>query len=214
MERFAPEIEEAIFEADVLGVFLLARHGQRQFFGGALDSHGPREHLDRAGRQIGVHGLRRARLYLALNRHNAFCPQRIEHRQRGAVFIGDNLRDAVMIAQIDEQNAAMVALPVNPAGKPHCLANFGRRKLCASVGSVGVHLNSCPVGGYDAKARPAVAVPFTKGIAPPNRAALTGQGRVFVKQGPHPFIICFAQSRGMGGIPPKAALRLRTAKLT
>ena len=50
--------------------------------------------------------------------------QRIENGF--AVFgIGDQLRDAVMIAQIDEQQIAVIALAVHPAGEFYFLADMG-----------------------------------------------------------------------------------------
>jgi hypothetical protein len=35
VQRLAAQIEEAIAQADILGIFLLARHRQRQFLGAA-----------------------------------------------------------------------------------------------------------------------------------------------------------------------------------
>ena len=44
-----------------------------------------------------------------------------------------------MIAQIDEEHAAMVADAVGPAGNPHGLADMLLAELAAGMGSVGVH---------------------------------------------------------------------------
>ena len=44
-----------------------------------------------------------------------------------------------MVAQIDEKQLAMVALPMHPAGKFRSLANIGFGELIAVVGTVGMH---------------------------------------------------------------------------
>jgi hypothetical protein len=44
-----------------------------------------------------------------------------------------------MIAQIDEQHAAMIALAMHPAGQLHLLADMFGAELCAMVRAVGVH---------------------------------------------------------------------------
>jgi hypothetical protein len=59
--------------------------------------------------------------------------------KRGAVAIGDDLGDAVMVAQIDEQQAAMIALAMHPARQADVLADGGGRQAGAGVGTVGVH---------------------------------------------------------------------------
>jgi hypothetical protein len=44
-----------------------------------------------------------------------------------------------MVAQVDEQNAAMVALAVNPARQADGRADVGSAECIAGVGTVGVH---------------------------------------------------------------------------
>ena len=56
-----------------------------------------------------------------------------------AVDVRDDLRHAVMIAQIDEQHAAMIALAVHPARKTDGLADIGGAELGAVMGAIGVH---------------------------------------------------------------------------
>ena len=46
---------------------------------------------------------------------------------------------AVMVAQVDEQQPAMVARAVHPAGEPGALADIGLAQLAAGMGAVGVH---------------------------------------------------------------------------
>ena len=44
-----------------------------------------------------------------------------------------------MVAQIDEQHAAVVADAMAPAGQPHVLADVAVAKRAAGVGAVAVH---------------------------------------------------------------------------
>ena len=115
MQCFAAQIEEAVFQAGFFWIFLLTSDWQRQFFRLAEHNDIAGENFDLTRGQICVHGGGTARLYIAINGDNAFKAQCFEDGQCGAVAIGNNLRHAVMIAQIDEQNAAMVALTMDPA---------------------------------------------------------------------------------------------------
>jgi len=79
-----------------------------------------------------------------------------------------------VIAQIDEQNAAVIALAVKLAGEADRLPDIALVELCTVVGTVGVHLKSFQFRSYGAKGAP------PKG-APRVSRALTGQARAFVK---------------------------------
>ena len=56
VQALAPQIEEAVLEADLFGIFLLAEHRHRQFGGRPQHFDVAREHLDGAGRQVGIVG--------------------------------------------------------------------------------------------------------------------------------------------------------------
>ena len=74
-----------------------------------------------------------------------------------------------MIAQIDEQHAAMVALAVNPARQADGRADIGGAELGAGVGAIGVHglLLACVMdeGGNERRASP-----FTRRFVNPRAA--------------------------------------------
>jgi hypothetical protein len=63
----------------------------------------------------------------------------LEHPKRLAAGAGDDLGEAVMVAQIDEQHAAMIALAMHPARQFHPRADVAFAELAAIVGTVGVH---------------------------------------------------------------------------
>ena len=70
---------------------------------------------------------------------DALHPDRFDLPEQRARGIDDALRDAVVVAQVDEQQIAVVALAVDPAGEPHRAAGIGKAELAAVMGSIGVH---------------------------------------------------------------------------
>ena len=117
VQRVAAQVEEAVFEADVLGIVRLAEHRQRQFLGRRQHLDLARENLDLAGRQVGVDGLGRARLDLAVDADDPFAAHGLGGLEGRRIRIGDDLGQAVVVAQVDEQQAAMVAHAMHPARK-------------------------------------------------------------------------------------------------
>ena len=153
VQTLAAQIEEAVAQPDVLGIFGLAEHRERQFVRGGLHLDLLGDDLDRAGGEIGIGRFRAARHHGAGHGDDGFGPQGVEQRQRRALRLGDDLGDAVMIAQIDEQHAAVITLAVDPAGQANGLADGARVERGAIVGSVGVHGRlPCP----SPRARPGV----------------------------------------------------------
>ena len=139
VQMLAPQIEEAIAEPDVFGVIVLAEYRHRQI-------GGPPQNLDladvnfhRPGRQIGVVGAVGAPPHLAVDAHHPFRAQRLGYLERWAVGIGDDLGEAVMVAQIDEQHAAVVADAMAPAGKTDLGPDIAVAKIAAFMGAIAVH---------------------------------------------------------------------------
>src|SRR5690606_21557449 len=95
--------------------------------------------LDVASGQVGIFRRRIARQHLAGESDDGFNPQPFQPGKIGIRRRYDALRKAVMVAKIDEQQAPMVALAVDPAGKPDGLANIARAQLAAIMRPVGVH---------------------------------------------------------------------------
>jgi hypothetical protein len=52
-----------------------------------------------------------------------------------------------MVAQIDEQQTAMIAPPIDPAGQPDAAADVLLAQFAAGVGAIGVHGKSFKNGG-------------------------------------------------------------------
>ncbi len=130
---FAAQIEEAVFEPDLFRIILLAENRHRQFGGGAEHFDLVDIDFDLAGRQLGIFGAGRALAHLAVDAHHPFRAQRLGELEGLAVGIGYHLREAVMVAQIDEQHPAMIADAVAPARQPHGLADVGFAERAAGM---------------------------------------------------------------------------------
>jgi hypothetical protein len=68
------------------------------------------------------------------------------------------LRQAVMIAQIDEEQIAMVAAAVNPAGDSDGLPTCSGAQLAAGMGTVAMHGSSLSFSENGCLSGPLVAV--------------------------------------------------------
>jgi hypothetical protein len=139
MQAVAAQVEKAIGEPDVLGIFLIAEHRQRQFpgFGEDIDHGG--ENFDFARGQFGVFRAGGSGADGSINPDHPFGAQPFRRPEGRGIGIGDNLGEAIVIAQVDEQEPAMIADPVDPAGKAHLPADVRRTQLSAGVSSINMH---------------------------------------------------------------------------
>ena len=116
VQLLAPEVEEAVLEPRVLGIGLVAEHRQRQVAGRAEHLDLAHVDLDQAGRHLGVFRARRdACAPFAVDAHDEFRAQLLGVLEGRRIRIDHALGDAVMIAQVDEQHAAVVADAMAPA---------------------------------------------------------------------------------------------------
>ena len=139
VQRVAAQVEEAIFETNVLGIVRFAEHRQRQFPGGRQHLDLARENLDLAGRQIGIGRLGGARLDLAVDPDHPFAAHGLGRLESRQIRIGDDLGEAIVVAQVDEQQPAMVADAVHPARNADGGADVGFPQLGAGMAAVTVH---------------------------------------------------------------------------
>ncbi len=136
VQVLAAQIEEAIFEPDLFRIILLAEHRHRQFGGWAQHFDLVDIDFDLAGGQFGIDGAFRPPPHFAVDAHHPFRAQRFGKLERRAVGIGDNLGQTVVVAQVDEEHAAMVADAVAPPGEPHDLADVILAQLAAGVRTI------------------------------------------------------------------------------
>jgi len=139
VQRLAAQVEEAVFEPHVLGIIRLAEHRQRQFLRRREDFDLLGEDFDLAGGKIGVDGVGHALLDHAIDADHPFAAHLFGSLEGGRIRIGHHLGEAVMVAQVDEQQAAMVAHAVHPAGNPDGGAGVILAERGAGVGTVAMH---------------------------------------------------------------------------
>jgi hypothetical protein len=139
VQPVAPQVEEAVLEADLFRVFLLAEHRHRQLGRRTQGLDPGDEDFHRAGRQVRVLGAGRALAHLAVDPHHPFGAQLVGVLEPRAVGVGDHLREAVMVAQIDEQEPAVIADAVAPAGEPHVRSHVALAERAAGMAAIAVH---------------------------------------------------------------------------
>ena len=139
MQVLAAQIEETIGQTGFFGIVLFAEHRQRQFI--CLAQHFEIAHvnLDLAGRDLGVDQAVIAQLHHAIDADHPFRAHFFQRLERRAVAIAQHLRHAVMVAQVDEQHAPVVAHPVDPPGKANVLPCIGGAQIGAGMAAKGVH---------------------------------------------------------------------------
>jgi hypothetical protein len=132
------QVEEAVFEPGFLGIGLIAEHRQRQFARRAEHLDLAHIDFDEAGGHVGILRAGGALAHLAIDPHDEFRAQRLRQPERRRVRIDDALRQAVMVAQVDEQQAAVVADAVTPAGEADRLAFVVEARIATMMGAVAV----------------------------------------------------------------------------
>ena len=153
MQALAAKIEEAVFEARLLRIVGLAEHRQRQLLGLGQDLDRPHPDLDLSRRQMRVDRLGRARHHLAVDAHHPFRLQPLGVGEGRRFRVHHALGNAVMVAEIDEQKAAMVAHAVDPAREPDGRSDILFPQLAAGFSAIRVHhsKNRSGLGGLRRK---------------------------------------------------------------
>ncbi len=158
----AAQVEETVFQPDLFRVFLLAEHRHRQFGGGAQHLDLVDVDFDETCRQFGIFRAGRALPHLAVDAHHPFGAQLFRLLEGRTIRIGHHLREAVMVAQIDEQNAAVVADAVAPARQPHIFADVAVAERAAGMGAITMHEKRIRRAGLGKRAKNAWGACFVK----------------------------------------------------
>ncbi len=144
MHPLAPQIEIAVLEADILARTVILCHLKRQHIGGGLQLRAGDEDLDLSRRHLRVDRLGGAGAHVAVDgddRFHAPFPDRFNQRR---TLIDHALRQAKAVAQIDEQNPAMIAHAVDPSRKAYGLPGLAFAQFSAVMCSIGVHFHLIP----------------------------------------------------------------------
>jgi hypothetical protein len=139
MQLVSAKVEETVLKPYIFRIFLLACDRQRQLRSRTEHLDLADVDLDRPSRQFRIDRAFGAVAHLAVDPHHPFQAQFFGVLERRRIRIGHALGDAVMVAQVDEQHATMVADDVAPAGQPNRLADMALAKRAAGVGPVTMH---------------------------------------------------------------------------
>src|SRR5579862_6594132 len=131
------QVEIAVFEPNLLGgrfaVGNLKRHGSRR----AENLERAHRDLDLASGKLGVDGALGAADDLALNRDVELGARLTGGLVRGRIMTGIQyqLHDSVTVAQIDKDEAAVIAARLHPSPERDLAPNLGRANRAAVIGS-------------------------------------------------------------------------------
>ncbi len=151
MHLVAAQVDIAVAQAQFVGIVFLPGHLQRQHAGSGLEHKFTRPYLDISRGQIRVAGALFAQNHFASDGYHAFNAHMFDRFHDGRTRGDNNLGNAGLVAQVNEQQPTVVPLAVYPAGQAGCGARIVRAKGRAAVGTVGVHgcvLNSGPLCGH------------------------------------------------------------------
>ena len=138
VQRLAAQIQEAVLQAQIFRIIRLAENRDGQFLGFREHLDFGRIDLDLAGRQIRVVGTVGPPADVAVDPHDPFGAELLGHLEGGRIGIGHDLGQAMVVAQVDEQDAAMVADAVHPARKARDTADIGAAQAAAGGGAITV----------------------------------------------------------------------------
>lgn len=142
VHALAAQVEEAVLQAALLTHSVVGVDLERQLLRGAQQLDLGNLDLDLAGGQLGVDVLGAARDDLSVDADDRLLVDLVEGLIGGGAGAGDELRDAVVVAQIDEEDAAQVSAIVQPAAQPDVGGDVRGAELAAGVGPVPMHRRS------------------------------------------------------------------------
>ena len=133
----AAQVEVAEFEAQIFADAFRVAVVERERRGMGLVEHGDggAAHFDAAGGDAVVDHVGRTRAHFAGDFHDEFAAAGLRGvpRRLGILRIEHALRDAVAVAQVEENQSAVVAHAVHPAAQFHLRARIGGAQLSARM---------------------------------------------------------------------------------
>ena len=115
MERLSAQIEITVLQADVFGIVRLRENRQRQFFGSAFDNERFSRQLNLTGWQLRIHCFCIASDELTCHGQDTFRRGALCFFVERCVRIDDDLRQAIMITQVDKQGPSVLPAAMQPA---------------------------------------------------------------------------------------------------
>jgi hypothetical protein len=134
--RRPAQVEIAVLEAELVRGEVLVRESHRQRLGLVQHLELGRDHLDVSGGAIRVAGLLRPRAHASRDADDPLGAEGVgPGEERLVLGAQHHLRDAVAVAQVDEQHAAVVAPGLHPAAEHDLFFRVLDPELAAGVGT-------------------------------------------------------------------------------
>jgi hypothetical protein len=129
----AAEVQVPVLQTDVLRHRRIVGDGKRRRLRVVEETDLRRGDLDLTGRNLRVDRVGGPRLDPAEHRHHELRAQALRLRHERIVVADDDLRDAVAIAQVEEQQRAEIADAVDPSEQHDVAPDVGGRQRAAGV---------------------------------------------------------------------------------
>ena len=139
MDAITAQVEKAVLQANVFGIVLLAKNRQRQFASLGLNLHLINADFNFTRCEVFVDSVARARDDTAGESRHEFGPQSVNCLESRTVGFHHALGQAVVVAQIDEDQPTMIAPAMNPAGNAGTAAHAGGAQFAAGMGAIAMH---------------------------------------------------------------------------
>src|SRR5512145_1409887 len=137
LHQIAPQIEHAVLKPGFFGKLVLVELKRRRR-GWVEDLHLLRQNFYFAGRQLGIDRAGRPAPHLARDLQHVLRTHALGGAESVArVRIAHHLRKALAVAQVDEDDAAVIAAPVGPAAQRHDPVDEGGAQFPAVVAAHG-----------------------------------------------------------------------------
>ena len=133
LQARAAQIEVSIAQADVLGDRRVVGNRERRRLRLVQQPDLLRQHLDFTGVELRVDGVGAAQLHGPQHGDDELGSQLLGDGHHGRVVRHQHLRNAVAIADVEEQQAAEIANPMDPAEEDDLRADVGRTERAAGV---------------------------------------------------------------------------------
>jgi hypothetical protein len=146
MHLLAPQVEESVAQPRLLGRVGVAVDLQGQRVRDRLHHQIVGLDLDLPRGELRIDGRRRSRHHAPGHRHHALEAEALGGGEMRAARVQHDLREPEVVPQVEEEQGAMVTLPVDPARQPDGATDVTAPELPARMGAIGVRRRAHPTG--------------------------------------------------------------------
>ena len=139
VKLFAAQVEEAVFQTHGFGGLIVFGDLEWDHIGLTENFHCSCIDFNFAGGEFGVDRAFFAGNDFTVELDDSFDTPMVQFLIEGTFGVDDHLSDAVMVAEVDENDAAMVTDAMDPAGETDFFSHIGFAEFTASVSTILTH---------------------------------------------------------------------------